>query len=378
MEETRIESDDLLVEMSTDEEKSDVDPTSIEALIELTGAASTLSLNVKNPSEKRSLFDRFSGIVYSLTASALFTCSTFSIKQLDVDLLDALIFRFFLQAATFFLFLRWKNYRIFGEQTQEIVLQLFCCVAGGLTLFLYFFAIRYIDLSDGTTLFYTRVVWTLILSLIFCGERPSFVAIFSLPLTVFGVVLVAQPSFLFSTSQIELDSTRSTGIFFAISGAIVSSCNVLLFKRLISTSKQIKPSVLNFHYSVAVSVLLVFYQVYKYFSDQFTLNWQIVFSWPYISSSIICLAMIVVNVLQQKAIKREHPALFSLLGSADIVFALILQNTFTQKRSNYIALLGSAIVIFSVLIIGFSKIFEEQNKQDFQQNQTKNSENEEV
>jgi drug/metabolite transporter (DMT)-like permease len=69
--------------------------------------------------------------------------------------------------------------------------------------------------------------------------------------------------------------------------------------------------------------------------------------------------MIIANVLTQKAIKREHPAVFSLLCSADIIFALILQNIFTAKRSNLFALLGSALVICSVVIIGLAKIIKE-------------------
>jgi drug/metabolite transporter (DMT)-like permease len=72
--------------------------------------------------------------------------------------------------------------------------------------------------------------------------------------------------------------------------------------------------------------------------------------------------MIAVNILIQKAIKREHPAIVTLLGSADIIFALILQNVFTTKRSNMFALMGSILVIFSVLILGLAKFINDREK----------------
>jgi drug/metabolite transporter (DMT)-like permease len=86
-------------------------------------------------------------------------------------------------------------------------------------------------------------------------------------------------------------------------------------------------------------------------------------SWRYLLASFVCLILIVANILTQKAIKREHPAIFTVLGSADIIFSLILQNIFTTKRSNLYAILGSALVIFSVVIIGLSKILTDRSAQ---------------
>ena len=89
-------------------------------------------------------------------------------------------------------------------------------------------------------------------------------------------------------------------------------------------------------------------------------------SWRYLLSSFVSLISIVGTVLSQKAIKREHPAVFSLLGSADIIFALILQNIFTSVRSNLYALLGSALVICSVVLLGVSRIINERRAQNKQ------------
>ena len=68
------------------------------------------------------------------------------------------------------------------------------------------------------------------------------------------------------------------------------------------------------------------------------------------------------SILTQKAIKREHPAVFSLLGSSEIIFALILQNMFTSHHSNFNALIGSALVILSVVVLGIGRILSDKKQ----------------
>ena len=353
------------------EERKELNHASVEPVIILAPTVSTLNLaDLSVPTrsfESISCFTRFSGIIYSLISSVLFTCATFSIKQLGVDLLDALLLRFVIQTSMTFLFAIYKKYQLLPGTGTQIVLQLLCCGTGAASFFLYFFAIRYVELSDVTTLCYTRVVWTVVFSIFVYRARPSISTLVALPLTLLGVVFVTQPSFLFSSTvpsaALVSHTLRFLGLVLSIISAMVSASNVLLFKQLISTSKDIKPSVLNFQYCFAVLILLLGYQFHKTVFLHKGLSWSTVVSWPYILASLVCLVMILVNILTQKAIKREHPAVFTLLGSADIIFALILQNLFTTKRSNAFALLGSALVIFSVLIIGLSKIINERRAQ---------------
>ena len=85
-------------------------------------------------------------------------------------------------------------------------------------------------------------------------------------------------------------------------------------------------------------------------------------SWPYLISATASIITIIASVLTQKAIKCEHPAVFQLLGSSDIIFALILQNIFTTVRSNIYALIGSGLVILSVVILGIARIINEKHE----------------
>ena len=353
------------------EENIDGDPPAIEPQILLPPAVSSLSLNdfvLETETVKRlPWFTRFSGIIYALLASFLFTCSSFSTKQLGVDLLDALVLRFFIQISFTFIFVLYKKYQLLPGTTGQILLQLLCCATGASSFFLYFFAIRYVDISDVTTLGYTRVVWTVVFSICVYRERPALSTLVALPLTLLGVIFVTQPSFFFASARpstvIVNSYQRILGLSLALVSSMISASNVLLFKQLVSTSKDIKPSVLNFQYCSAVFVFLIVNQLYKRFVLNTGLTLTFILSWRYISASLICLVMILVNILTQTAIKREHPAVFTLLGSSDIIFSLILQNIFTSKRSNLFALLGSALVICSVVIIGVAKIHRERRAQ---------------
>jgi len=325
------------------------------------------SISRENLTKKTNWITRFSGIFYTLIASFLFTFSTFIIKQLGVDFLDALLFRFLIQTIITFSFAKYKHYALLGGTVSQMVLQIICSSSGAVGFFLYSLAIRYIDLSDVSTLGYTRVVWTVVLSVIVYRERPSIGTLIALPLTLLGVVFVTQPSFIFtsktpSKNNVD-DKLRVLGYAMAFAFALISAISVLLFKQLISKSRDIKPSVLNFQFSLSMLIFLILNQLYNIFYLEKTTSFAYLLSWRYLLSSFVSLITIGAGILTQKAIKREHPAVFSLLGSADILYALILQNMFTSIRSNLNALLGSALVITSVVVLGISRIINERQIQ---------------
>ena len=328
------------------------------------------SISKENLAKKSHWITRFSGIFYAILASLLFTSATFVVKNLGIDLLDALLLRFTLQTIITFIFAWYKHYTLLGGTARQIFLQIVCCIVSAGGFFLYFVALRYIDLSDTNTLVYTRVVWTVVLGVIVYRERPSLGTLLALPLTLLGVVFVTQPKFLFSSklaTTINVDSKfRLLGFVLAVICALTSAASVLLFKQLISTSKDIKPSVLSLQFTSSVLIVLILNQLYKIFYASTTVSFAYILTWRYLLSSFVSLISIGGTVLSQKAIKREHPAVFQLLGSADIIFALILQNLFTSVRSNLYALLGSALVICSVILLGVTRIINERRAQNKQ------------
>ncbi|CAF1667122.1 unnamed protein product, partial [Adineta ricciae] len=260
-----------------------------------------------------------------------------------------------------------KKYTLLSGTGLQVFLQIICALTGAGGFVLFSLALRYVELSNVNTLGYTRVVWTVVLSVIVYRERPSIATLISLLLTCLGVVFVTQPSFLFhskdeTTGDAIGNKYRIFGFIMAFGCALTSAINVLLFKQLISISQDIKPSVLNFHFATAMFLCLVTNQVYKVFHLQTTYSFDHILSWRFAVASTVCLITILASILTQKAIKREHPAVFSLLGSAEIIFALVLQNIFTKDRSNLYALFGSTLVILSVVVLGISRIINERRQ----------------
>ncbi|CAF1489344.1 unnamed protein product [Rotaria sordida] len=350
------------------EDESVYDDALNEPYVFMQPAVSTLSINdfisFKEGSLKKiSWFTQFSGIIYTLAASSISVGTTFSIKQLGVDLVDAFFLRFTVHITSILVFALYKRYPLISGTSTQRFLQILCSTTGAGCFFSYYIAVRYVELSDVTTLFYTRVVWTVVFSIIIYRERPSIGSLLALPLTILGVIFVSQPSFLFSSkisSIVIVDNKlRLLGLSLSIISALLSAANVLLFKQLISASKPIKPSILTLQYCIAVFIFLIIYQLYKkiFLHSGFTFDYVI--SWRFLLASILCVILIIGSILTQKAIKREYPAVYTLLTSADIIFSLILQNVFTVKRSNLFALLGSALVIFSVVFLGLSKMITE-------------------
>ncbi|CAF1078840.1 unnamed protein product [Didymodactylos carnosus] len=319
-----------------------------------------------SPSITQNIFRTLSGIFYSLTSSFLFTCSTFVVKQLKVDLLDALILRLILQTVTIIAFIIYKKYPFFSGTKKQLLLQLVCCLSGAGALTAFFVGYRYIPLPDLTTLAYTRVIWTLLLTSIIYREKPSIAILGAIPLAILGVIFVAQPTFLFNNkmpqvSNMILNSTitvtnsskyRYIGFSVALFCALSSSVNVILFKQLVTC--KIKSSVLMFQFVIVALSILILNQFYKYFIEHKPI---ILLKWQFIIASFICLLQILSSTLVQKAIKRENPSVYTILCSSDIIYAIILQNLFTNMKSDLFALLGSLLVISSVILIGGYKLF---------------------
>jgi drug/metabolite transporter (DMT)-like permease len=70
-------------------------------------------------------------------------------------------------------------------------------------------------------------------------------------------------------------------------------------------------------------------------------------------------------ILSQKAIKREHPSIITVVQSSDILFALILENIFSSIRTNLLALMGSTLVLTSIFIVGGHKLWLDRENRTF-------------
>lgn len=310
---------------------------------------------------------RFSGILYALLASFLATCSNFLLKQLNVNILDVFIIRCFVQALISIGFIIYKGYHPFPQSDGLLVMIRSLFAAAGTIAFYYCLAL--LPLPDLMTVRYTQVVWTAVIALIIFRERITLPTIIASILTLIGVICVAQPTFIFPKKKIFNDTLqepitmkndqRLIGMIIALLCALAISMSVVLNKKLIQ-QKVLQSIIMLYFLLTTLSILLIiriYYWVFLRPKEQEFDFKKIFLTRDFFFASIITVSHFIPMVLSQKAIKREHPSIITVVNSSDILFALILQNLFSSTKTNSFALIGSFLVLTSIFIVGAHKVW---------------------
>jgi drug/metabolite transporter (DMT)-like permease len=329
------------------------------------------------PAEPKSF--ALSGILYGLLGSFLFVTAIFIIKELQIDLLDALIIRFIIQIVLFAVFVIYHHYPVWIGSSKEKWLQFVLCILNGVIFLGYFISFRYLPLPDLTALNFTRLLWTVAFGILIYKEKATLMIFLAVCLTLIGVVFVAQPTFLFKQKNIAettlnmtppttLNGTdianmypfnrRMIGISLSLATGLLSAFNLLIFKQLITL--KLKTSVLILQHSFVFLLCLIFNQFYKYFLlNDLTLVTLTIFQWKYWLATLISLLQTLGVICGNRAVKREPASVVTIVSASDIIFAILLQNLFTKNKSNLWVLLGSTLVISSVVLIGVHKFMQE-------------------
>ncbi len=323
------------------------------------------TVNIDEPVElSPTTAHRFSGILYTLVSGFLFTSSIFVTKQLEVELLAALIPRFLIQTIMLIIYMKFIKHYSFYQQLkkQELLLlfiNLFFMVTGFLAVML---AYRYLPLPDLTTIRFTQVIWTAILTACLYREKPSIPIILAVLLTFTGVIFVAQPNFLFKkSSDITIDYHQHLiGFFIALYSSIGITIGLLSNKYLLTKYKT-KHSLIWLQFTFVSLVVIIIHLSYKYYFliDPIQSLKNDFINWKYFYSASICSLQIIASMLLQKAVKREHPSRLAIVQSSDILISILLQNVFSVIKSNFLSLFGSMLVLASILIISGSKLINE-------------------
>ncbi|CAF0820416.1 unnamed protein product [Rotaria sp. Silwood1] len=333
-----------------------------------------IAVNTEEPIKSSSTIAmRFIGIFYILLAALIFTSSIFITKELKVDVLDALIPCYILHSIILIIYSKIiKHYSLYQQsKKQEIFFLLINVFFSTTGVFTFYFAYRYLPLPDLITIRYTQVIWTAIITALIYREKPSIPMIIAILLTMSGVIFVAQPNFLFNTTSnknktnISIDYyQRLIGLLMSLYSAIALSIMIISNKHLLMKYKTKNSSIMLQYAIVTLFVLIgkVFYK-YNFFIDNIELFKNDFFNWKYLCASSICLLHILAIILTQKAVKREHPSIFTIVQSSNILFSILLQNIFSSMKSNLLSIVGSILVLISIAIITGLKFFDEKKQE---------------
>lgn len=222
-------------------------------------------------------------------------------------------------------------------------------------LMLSFYAFRHMPLADASVIIFSTPVFVAIFAKLFLKESCGLFNIFTILLTLFGVVLITRPSFLFgdtiavATDPMVLEHDQSGGNAW---GAVAAISSTLFGANAYVTLRALK----GIHYSVIMSNFGVFALIYT-----IAISWYFnVLCMPYCSPDRwLVLALGIFSFLGQilltVSLQLEEAGPISIARSADIVFAFIWQILFFKEIPSGYSIAGAIIVTVSVILTGLKK-----------------------
>ena len=318
-----------------------------------------------------------SGILYALAANLIFACCTFSLKLIPADVFDLMIVRFLTQTIAFGVFAVWyKGYNLFNTNGQPVACALNVLMSC-LTNLLYLAAFYFLPLSDLNTIKYTYIVWAAILSVMFLKDRFKAINAIALFLTCIGLVLATKPHFflktfthLFEPSSTAASNTTTIcanttitnptkvtsqyylGVILASVSALTKSIMVIARKKLVQ--KKLPYSVMYFHFTLTALFVSLIYSIIRRLRHSEPYPWK----WMGTAGVIIGCIQILTNTWSAKALKRENVQLLTILGSLDIVYAVLLQYIFFRQTKSWIFYIGATLIVTSAIILSVDRHFE--------------------
>ena len=324
-------------------------------------------------------------IAYLLViVSAFNLCLSFIFNKLanSLNALDQLIIRYSFQFVISLIICRYKKLNCFGKKNERKLLAIrgsFGIIIASSTLV----AIRLVNPSDCITIINSSVVLTAIVCRIFIKEKLTIVHLLSLILTVFGVVCMCRPSFLFSANHTfnstsynmtenlhnagnEYNSNSrlyaTLGILLSLGAALTFAFSNLFMKRLSNAKVHfsivtIYPSLLSLPVLILTSLILIFTKItYKNVELDSKMWIQILYS----SIGGICGAIGI--LLLSLSFKYEDASRISIVKTIDVFFSFILQFLLLNIKIDLLGIIGAVCVVSGTLLVILFKIVEKNSK----------------
>ena len=212
-----------------------------------------------------------------------------------------------------------QNFRIFILRS----------IFGTCAMYFGYKALTYISLSQATTIGFTKVFFTVILSSIFLNEKIGKKNIVFVLIGFLGVYLIADPGY----TDINIGIYLSIFSAFAVSGGIISI--VFLTKK----ENTLKILFLNSLISAFIYAIIFFDKI------SIDLNMS---SWFFVS--ITCTALLG-QYFNTESYKHENASRIILMSYSRIIFASVFGYSFLNETLSFNDLLGFLIIVITTIIV---------------------------
>ena len=204
---------------------------------------------------------------------------------------------------------------------------------GGLLCF--FYAIPRLPLADVTVIQFTNPVFTALLAALFLRERLTGMVLVSIVVSMFGVTLVAQPSFLFGEAARALDITA---VVVALAGAVFAALAYTVVRKLRETED---PLVVVFYLplvSVPACIPIM----------------APVAVWPTASEWLLLIGIGVLTQIAQvfltNGLHKEQAGRATSVSYLQILFAALWGMSFFGEIPDLLSVVGALLVVSGIVL----------------------------
>lgn len=244
----------------------------------------------------------------------------------------------------------YKREPVFPEG-KRIMLVLRCFV-GTTGLMLSFYAFRHMPLADSSVIIFSTPVFVTIFSRLFLKEPCGPFNVFTVFLTLIGVVLITRPPAIFGDSIPSLIDDQVVDRNYDIWGPVAAISSTLFGANAYVLLRALK----GLHFSVIMtnfgSFALVYTLIVSWFLGAICLPHCGTERWLVVALAVFSFLG---QILLTLSLQLEQAGPVSIARSTDIVFAFVWQVLFFKEVPNRFSVIGALLVVSSVVLTGLRK-----------------------
>lgn len=289
---------------------------------------------MKSSSLKRRLS---SGVVLMVGAAFFFSLMTLFIKLVGQRLpsQEIVLVRSIVTLIYSYLAVRWAQVSPWGEQRGLLVLR---GLFGFGAMICFYFALTKLPLADTTAIFFSNPVLTALFAAIFLDEHLGVGEVAGALLSFGGILLIAQPTFLFGTAS---DSLNLLYVGVTVLGAIFAAAGYTAVRNLRTTEH---PTVVVFYLPLVATLGSIPTM------SIVDMSWPTPYEWLLLIGGVSLTGQIAL-VLLTEGLNRARTGRVMPMTYLQIVFAAIWGLLFFEEVPDLLTIAGAFLVVGGTLVV---------------------------
>lgn len=296
-----------------------------------------------------------SGLLFSFIAGLFFLADGLIIQISSVASIDLIFWICAVQLIVLFPIIHYRHHNeyensdIFGPLNKKgrplkfmlLSARGFC---GGFGTLLICESYKLLPIGDVKACAQTGIIWATLISWVWNRDKPHWLDLVAIPVTIVGVVFFAKPPFIFGGGN--YDSSAIKGLLFVLSSSFIKSWSMCIIRKM---GKSV-------HYSISILYFalngLIISGIFITFRGNFVVpckNELILIFYCGINS-------ILGQVFYTLALQREQPGRVKIVRSSEIVIAYLCQIFLFGTYPNLYSILGAILITASALAVVIRKL----------------------